>query len=116
MIVLPGALVFLLLSIPVYALPYHNVEHEQQPITIPILRKGIERHHRTVEQWQHLATHVKNKFGANVGPERRSTVTVSITNRHADTVYYGTLLVGTPPKPFDVILDTGSASVHLFHV
>jgi hypothetical protein len=48
MIVLPGALVFLLLVIPVYALP-----------------------HRTVEEWQHLTTHVKSKFMPNVGPEQR---------------------------------------------
>ena len=34
-----------------------------------------------------------------------------IVNQNADSSYYGSLAIGTPPVSFDVILDTGSAYV-----
>ena len=34
-----------------------------------------------------------------------------ITNQNADSSFFGSLAVGTPPVSFNVILDTGSAYV-----
>jgi Eukaryotic aspartyl protease len=37
-----------------------------------------------------------------------------ITNQNADSSFFGSLTIGTPPMPFNVILDTGSAYVTYF--
>ena len=35
----------------------------------------------------------------------------AIVNQNADSTYFGSLAIGSPPVAFDVILDTGSAYV-----
>ncbi|OAV99883.1 hypothetical protein PTTG_01476 [Puccinia triticina 1-1 BBBD Race 1] len=37
----------------------------------------------------------------------------ALTNGYADSEYYGVIYVGTPPRPFNVILDTGSSDLWL---
>lgn len=50
------------------------------------------------------------------GKARRSSGTNLIVNQNADSTYFGSLAIGTPPVAFDVILDTGSALVMLRHI
>lgn len=40
---------------------------------------------------------------------KRSSETVAMTNNNWDVTYSTTILLGTPPKPYQVILDTGSS-------
>ncbi|KAJ7128483.1 acid protease [Mycena epipterygia] len=51
------------------------------------------------------------KYGGSTSSQRRSTGTNLITNHGADSSFYGSLAIGTPPVSFDVILDTGSADL-----
>jgi cathepsin D len=119
--ILPSALISLLLvtiASPVHAVPNHldaKRESGPQPITIPIVRRsGVEKRDRTVDEWVNLAHSIKSKYAPSTGSTPRSLVTVSTTNQQADTSYFGTLRVGTPPQSYNVILDTGSAFVYLF--
>ncbi|KAI5481256.1 hypothetical protein MNV49_004876 [Pseudohyphozyma bogoriensis] len=56
------------------------------------------------------------KYGGKItGGERRkrSVGTEEMNNAYADSMYYGTVSVGTPARDFEVILDTGSADLWL---
>jgi len=49
--------------------------------------------------------------GASSDHRKRSSGTNLITNQGADSSYYGSLAIGTPPVSYNVILDTGSADL-----
>jgi hypothetical protein len=120
---LPSALISLLfvaIASPVYAVPGHLDAKrdpgpgQPKPITIPIVRRsGFEKRNHSVDEWVKLAHNIKAKYAPS-SHSSRSLVTVSTTNQQADTSYFGTLHVGTPPVAYNVILDTGSAFVYLF--
>ncbi|EJD07583.1 acid protease [Fomitiporia mediterranea MF3/22] len=83
--------------------------------TMRLSRRTVDR---TYDEWGAWAkSHregLMNKYnGGNNAKARtkRGSGTNLIVNQNADSTYFGSLAVGTPPIAFDVILDTGSAYV-----
>jgi len=74
---------------------------------------------RSVDEWGQWAKSqreaLKAKYGvatADSDPvQKRSSGTNLLTNQGADSSFYGSLAIGTPPISFNVILDTGSADL-----
>jgi len=69
---------------------------------------------RSESQWSQWAKGQRNaviaKYGLQ-GHEKRATGENLVVNQGYDASFYGTLAIGTPPYPFDVILDTGSSDL-----
>lgn len=70
---------------------------------------------RSVEDWgawaQNEREFLTNRYGGTVSKKKRSEGSNLLTNQNADSSFYGSLAIGTPPVSFDVILDTGSADL-----
>lgn len=97
------------------------------PRTIPLIRRS--RAQRNATEWlQAHKNRIETKYGvAQAGNRKRASglnlcvvQTVfpglrltfpSLTNQGADSDYFGTVAVGTPPVSYNVILDTGSSCV-----
>ncbi|KAF9482635.1 aspartic peptidase A1 [Pholiota conissans] len=83
-------------------------------LTIPIKKRAPSP--RTSDEWGVWAKSQREgleaKYG-NPGKTRRATGTNLLTNQNADSSYFGSLAIGTPPAAFNVILDTGSADLWL---
>ncbi|OCB86397.1 acid protease [Sanghuangporus baumii] len=84
--------------------------------TIRLSRRTVDR---TTEEWGAWAkSHregLTNKYNGGNAKARakRGSGTNLIVNQNADSTYFGSIAVGTPPVAFDVILDTGSADLWL---
>ncbi|KAG5641425.1 hypothetical protein DXG03_005241 [Asterophora parasitica] len=69
----------------------------------------------SVEEWGQWAKAHREKLSAKYGDtsdhEKRSSGTNIITNQNADSSFFGSLAIGTPPVSYNVILDTGSADL-----
>ncbi|KIK81195.1 hypothetical protein PAXRUDRAFT_199653 [Paxillus rubicundulus Ve08.2h10] len=69
---------------------------------------------RSVDDWGSWAKNEREvlltKYGATF-PRKRGEGTNLLTNQNADSSYFGSLALGTPPVSFNVILDTGSADL-----
>ncbi|TFK39433.1 aspartic peptidase A1 [Crucibulum laeve] len=111
---LPSAvLVALLASVPNYALATLDARSPAGQ-TMQLVRKAPFE--RTEEEWGIWAKihrlGLQEKYDAST-PQRRSVGTNLIINQNADSSYFGTLAIGTPPISYSVILDTGSADLWL---
>ncbi|KAL5531684.1 hypothetical protein ACEPAG_4561 [Sanghuangporus baumii] len=97
----------------VYAAPSPSPPPGQ---TIRLSRRTVDR---TMEEWGAWAkSHregLTNKYNGGNAKARtkRGSGTNFIVNQNADSTYFGSIAVGTPPVAFDVILDTGSADLWL---
>ena len=106
----------LVLALAADALSVPNYEPKPRGTSMKLTRRAAAN--RTTEEWGIWAkTHRENliaKYSTNPDSKRRSNQrrgqgTNLIVNQNADSTYFGSLAVGTPPVAFDVILDTGSA-------
>jgi cathepsin D len=70
---------------------------------------------RTEEDWSLWAKNQREglmaKYGGASPPQKRSFGTNLITNQNADSSFFGSMAVGSPPTTFEVILDTGSSDL-----
>lgn len=70
---------------------------------------------RSVEDWGLWAKKQKEilqtKYGGQKVQKRATSGLNLITNQNADSSFFGSVAIGTPPVSYDVILDTGSADL-----
>lgn len=79
---------------------------------IPLTRRTQPS--RNVSEWAEYAKSLRDATIAKYSPQlsqKRGMGENLMVNQGLDTNFYGSLAVGTPPYPFDVILDTGSSDM-----
>lgn len=104
----------LLLSLSVLLLP--SLPASADPLHFSLNRRAVGK--RDLNYYAAAADHLRGKYGysksavASRGPRKRaSTANIPMVNQNGDSSYYGAITVGTPPQPFNVILDTGSSDL-----
>ncbi|KAF9526092.1 aspartic peptidase A1 [Crepidotus variabilis] len=105
-----ASVLLLSVSVPISAAPQATSQNGQMA-TLVRRRQGLH----TDEEWGKWAKNQRDyllaKYDQGNPYEKRSSGTNLITNQNADSSYFGSLAIGTPPKPYYVILDTGSADL-----
>ncbi|CCA76801.1 hypothetical protein PIIN_10787, partial [Serendipita indica DSM 11827] len=79
------------------------------PVTVPLIRRQpeFEKRDNTAEEWTELTANLRGKYGIGTRKlGRRALSTVSMTNQNSDLGYIVRIQVGTPPKDFNVYVDT----------
>lgn len=80
-----------------------------EPLHFTLSRRS-ESH--DISFYTHAAEHLRGKYGVTKHvPGRRATAGISMVNQQSDASYFATVNIGTPPQPFNVILDTGSSDL-----
>ncbi|KAK7457847.1 hypothetical protein VKT23_010192 [Stygiomarasmius scandens] len=86
-------------------------------ITVPLMRRNPRPAQLSEEEWGAWAMSnregLRNKYstGSSSSKKKRAAGTNAIVNQGADSSFYGTLSIGTPPTSYNVILDTGSSDL-----
>ncbi|TFK84827.1 acid protease [Polyporus arcularius HHB13444] len=85
------------------------------PRSIPLLRRAPPQRNATeVSAWlKQQKDLLVAKYHGRSGQQKRSNGMNLLTNQGADTSFYGSIAVGTPPVAYNVILDTGSSDLWL---
>ncbi|KAF8556433.1 acid protease [Imleria badia] len=105
-----GLLILLSVSVEVLGVPKPLVPAAGQFINLNRRSRPV----RNETEWAQWAKSQRDAVIAKYGlrpKEKRATGINLIVNEGYDSSFYGTLAVGTPPYPFDVILDTGSSDL-----
>lgn len=95
-----------------HAAPHPRVS---RGLTLPIqAHVARDTGDRSYEEWGVWAKNLRDSILVKYTPpsaqsKRASTGSTPIVNRGGDVTYYTPIEVGTPPTPFNVILDTGSS-------
>jgi len=111
--------VVFLLSVALRALAAPQPSPTPLGQSIPLTRRPKVA--RSIDDWSEWAKNqreaVRAKYTIDAPStgqlQKRGSGTNLITNQNADSSYYGSLAIGTPPVSYDVILDTGSADLWL---
>ncbi|KAL8283138.1 hypothetical protein RQP46_005916 [Phenoliferia psychrophenolica] len=96
-----------LLASPVYIKPSFDKIH------LPLVRRndGEGRDHSGEAALARASALITQKYGRPEGLQKRQGLTaVPMNNLYADAEYIVRLDIGTPPRPFEVIIDTGSVA------
>ncbi|KAG8215009.1 acid protease [Butyriboletus roseoflavus] len=105
-----GLLILLYLSVEVLGVPQPVVSTAGQSIDLRRRSRSV----RNATEWAQWAEIQRDTVIAKYGTqpnEKRSAGENLLVNQNCDVGYYGSLAIGTPPFPFDVLLDTGSSDL-----
>ncbi|KAI9451913.1 aspartic peptidase A1 [Lactarius psammicola] len=94
------------------AAPGPRSQPTSRGLHVPILRRAPPQ--RTDDEWGIWAKQQKQFLEAKYGGPsnaKRSSGENLLVNQNADSSYYGSIAIGTPPVAYNVILDTGSADL-----
>ncbi|KAF8160631.1 aspartic peptidase domain-containing protein [Crassisporium funariophilum] len=91
------------------------------PIHVPLSRRSRVSNHTFDFQGEAHRLRVKYGFAApnetlafpRRAGKRANSIGIPVVNQDGDSSYFGSITIGTPPQPFNVILDTGSSDLWL---